>query len=79
MPIAAHVLAMTDDVELVVAGGGLNGMLLGIACADAGLRVAVIDRQDPATLLGEAVRWIEGRGLERDPGRESGPTPEHRP
>src|SRR5580704_4267425 len=45
---------MTDDVELLVAGGGLNGLLLGIACADAGLAVAVIDRQDPVTMLGEA-------------------------
>lgn len=41
---------MADDVELVVAGGGLNGMLLGIACAGAGLSVAVIDRQDPAAM-----------------------------
>jgi 2-octaprenyl-6-methoxyphenol hydroxylase len=44
---------MADDVELLVAGGGLNGMLLGIACADAGLQVAVVDRQDPATMLDE--------------------------
>jgi 2-octaprenyl-6-methoxyphenol hydroxylase len=44
---------MADDVELLVAGGGLNGLLLGIACADAGLAVAVVDRQDPATMLGE--------------------------
>jgi 2-octaprenyl-6-methoxyphenol hydroxylase len=46
--------AMSDDVELLVAGGGLNGLLLGIACAEAGLPVAVVDRQDPATMLGEA-------------------------
>jgi 2-octaprenyl-6-methoxyphenol hydroxylase len=46
-------LAMSDDVELLVAGGGLNGLLLGIACAGAGLRVAVVDRQDPATMLDE--------------------------
>jgi 2-octaprenyl-6-methoxyphenol hydroxylase len=45
---------MTDDVELLIAGGGLNGMLLGIACAGAGLRVAIVDRQDPATMLGAA-------------------------
>jgi 2-octaprenyl-6-methoxyphenol hydroxylase len=51
---AAHVSPMSDDVELLVAGGGLNGLLLGIACADAGLSVAVVDRQDPATMLGEA-------------------------
>jgi 2-octaprenyl-6-methoxyphenol hydroxylase len=45
---------MSDTIELLIAGGGLNGMLLGIACADAGLNVAVVDRQDPATMLGEA-------------------------
>jgi 2-octaprenyl-6-methoxyphenol hydroxylase len=50
----AHVSPMSDDVELLVAGGGLNGLLLGIACADAGLEVAIVDRQDPATMLGEA-------------------------
>lgn len=42
---------MSETVELLVAGGGLNGMLLGIACADAGLQVAVVDRQDPAAML----------------------------
>ena len=42
---------MADDVELLVAGGGLNGMLLGIACAGARLSVAVVDRQNPATML----------------------------
>ena len=45
---------MADDVELLIAGGGLNGMLLGVACGDAGLDVAVVDRQEPATMLGEA-------------------------
>jgi 2-octaprenyl-6-methoxyphenol hydroxylase len=44
---------MSDDVELLVAGGGLNGLLLGIACADAGLGVAVVDRQEPAAMLDE--------------------------
>ncbi len=39
--------------ELAVVGGGLNGLTLGIACAAAGLEVAVIDREDPATMLGE--------------------------
>ena len=42
---------MADDVELLVAGGGLNGLLLAIACAGAGLEVAVVDRQDPAAVL----------------------------
>jgi 2-octaprenyl-6-methoxyphenol hydroxylase len=42
---------MAEHVELLVIGGGLNGMLLGIACADVGLPVAVVDRQDPAAML----------------------------
>jgi 2-octaprenyl-6-methoxyphenol hydroxylase len=42
---------VADDFELLVAGGGLNGLLLGIACAGAGLGVAVVDRQDPAAML----------------------------
>jgi 2-octaprenyl-6-methoxyphenol hydroxylase len=42
---------MTEDAELLVAGGGLTGLLLGIACADAGLTVAVVDRQEPAAML----------------------------
>jgi 2-octaprenyl-6-methoxyphenol hydroxylase len=45
---------MADDAELVIAGGGLNGMLLAVACAGAGLTVAAIDRQDPAAMTGEA-------------------------
>ena len=43
----------TGRVELAVVGGGLNGMTLGIACASAGLNVAVLDREDPATKLGD--------------------------
>ena len=42
---------MADDAELVIAGAGLTGMLLGIACAGAGLHVAVVDPQDPAAML----------------------------
>lgn len=38
------------DVELVVVGGGLVGLTLGIACADAGLAVAVVDRETPARM-----------------------------
>src|SRR5437763_12617415 len=44
---------MADDAELVVAGGGLNGMLLAAACAGAGLSTIVIDRQDPAAMMGD--------------------------
>jgi 2-octaprenyl-6-methoxyphenol hydroxylase len=42
-----------NDVELLIAGGGLTGLLLGIACGGAGLAVAIVDRQDPAKLLEE--------------------------
>jgi 2-octaprenyl-6-methoxyphenol hydroxylase len=48
-----HALIVGDDVELLIAGGGLTGLLLGVACAGAGLAVAVVDRQEPAVLLGE--------------------------
>ena len=45
---------MADDAELVIAGAGLSGMLLGVACAAAGLEVAIVDPQDPAAMLGAA-------------------------
>ena len=45
---------MPDDIELLIAGGGFTGLLLGLACAGAGLAVAVVDRQDPATSLSNA-------------------------
>jgi 2-octaprenyl-6-methoxyphenol hydroxylase len=44
---------MADDVELLIAGGGLTGLLLGVACARAGLAAAIVDRQEPAAMLGE--------------------------
>jgi 2-octaprenyl-6-methoxyphenol hydroxylase len=34
--------------ELAIVGGNLSGLSLGIACAAAGIEVAVIDREDPA-------------------------------
>ena len=40
-------------VELIVVGGGLAGLTLAIACAGAGVSVAVVDREDPATMLQE--------------------------
>jgi 2-octaprenyl-6-methoxyphenol hydroxylase len=45
---------VTDDVELLIAGGGLTGLLLAVACAGAGLSVAVVDRQDPVALLDQS-------------------------
>jgi 2-octaprenyl-6-methoxyphenol hydroxylase len=44
---------VSDDVELLIAGGGLTGLLLGVACASAGLAVAIVDRQEPAAMLSE--------------------------
>src|SRR5271155_4980128 len=43
---------MADDAELVIAGAGLTGMLLAVACAGAGLAVAIVDPQDPTAMLG---------------------------
>jgi len=62
-------------VELAVVGGGLAGLTLGIACAGAGIRVAVIDREAPADMLevpfdgrSSAIAWgsrqvLEGIGV----------------
>ena len=49
---------MADDAELVIAGAGLNGMLLAVACAGAGLPVAIVDPQDPEAMLD---RGFDGR------------------
>jgi len=49
---------MPDDVELLIAGGGLTGLLVGVACGGAGLDVAIVDRQDPAGL---AAAEFDGR------------------
>ncbi|MGH7055817.1 MAG: FAD-dependent monooxygenase, partial [Stellaceae bacterium] len=50
----AHARGMADDVELLVAGGGLVGLLLAIACAGAGLAVALVDRQEPRAMQEDA-------------------------
>ncbi|HEX3881144.1 MAG TPA: UbiH/UbiF/VisC/COQ6 family ubiquinone biosynthesis hydroxylase [Stellaceae bacterium] len=44
---------MADDAELLIAGGGLNGLALGIACAGAGLETILVDRQDLAATIAE--------------------------
>jgi len=44
---------VSEDVELLVAGGGLIGLLLGVACAGAGLAVALVDRQNLDATLAE--------------------------
>jgi 2-octaprenyl-6-methoxyphenol hydroxylase len=45
---------MSDDAELLIVGGGLNGLLLAIACAGAGLDVALADRENPPAMLDAA-------------------------
>src|SRR5579863_5292096 len=39
--------------ELAVVGGGLVGMTLAIACAEAGLEVVLLDREDPRRTVEE--------------------------
>ncbi|MFV0408129.1 MAG: UbiH/UbiF/VisC/COQ6 family ubiquinone biosynthesis hydroxylase [Paracoccus sp. (in: a-proteobacteria)] len=67
--------AMEQDFDVVIAGGGLNGPALGLALADAGLRVAVVDaaparaRADEAfdgrayALALASVRLLRGIGI----------------
>jgi 2-octaprenyl-6-methoxyphenol hydroxylase len=43
--------SMTIKTEVAIAGGGLVGMTLGIALAQAGISVTVIDQLPPATVL----------------------------
>src|SRR5580704_12547244 len=51
--VLGRCLDMADDAELVIAGGGLNGMLLAVACAGAGLSTIVVDRLDPAAMASD--------------------------
>jgi 2-octaprenyl-6-methoxyphenol hydroxylase len=53
LPAALHPFAVSDDVEVLIAGGGLIGLLLGTACASAGVEVAIVDPTDPAAVLDE--------------------------
>jgi len=39
--------------DVILSGGGLVGLTLGVALADAGLEVAIVDRLDPATVVDE--------------------------
>jgi len=48
-----HSFAVREGVEVLIAGGGLIGLLLATACAGAGLEVAIVDPTDPAAMLGE--------------------------
>jgi 2-octaprenyl-6-methoxyphenol hydroxylase len=49
-PVSAS--ASLRNSELVIVGGGLVGLTLATACAGAGLDVTVIDREDPARMVG---------------------------
>ncbi|HXP78104.1 MAG TPA: UbiH/UbiF/VisC/COQ6 family ubiquinone biosynthesis hydroxylase [Stellaceae bacterium] len=51
---AASNASLGETHELVVVGGGLVGLSLGIACAQAGLDTLVVDREDPAVTLAES-------------------------
>ena len=74
-----------ESVELAVVGGGLVGLTLGIACAEAGLETAVIDREVPAAMLGESFdgrasaiafgskRMLEALGIWREVGDDAAP------
>ena len=42
------------QVDVLIVGGGLVGGPLALALADAGLRVAVVDAEDPATAIAPA-------------------------
>jgi 2-octaprenyl-6-methoxyphenol hydroxylase len=46
-----HPIFVIDDVELLIVGGGLVGLMLAAACGGAGLPVTVVDPQDPAASL----------------------------
>jgi 2-octaprenyl-6-methoxyphenol hydroxylase len=50
---AAFPAPLGETHELIVVGGGLVGLSLGIATAQAGLDTLVVDREDPAVTLGE--------------------------
>ncbi|MFI0396328.1 UbiH/UbiF/VisC/COQ6 family ubiquinone biosynthesis hydroxylase [Paracoccus jiaweipingae] len=45
---------MERDFDIIIAGGGLNGPALALACAQAGLSVAVIDARPADTRAGDA-------------------------
>ena len=49
IPLLPHVLIMVYDV--IIAGGGLNGITLALALDSAGIRAAVIDKHAPAAAL----------------------------
>jgi 2-octaprenyl-6-methoxyphenol hydroxylase len=51
LPAARHPFAVNQDVEMLIAGGGLIGLLLGTACAGSGLEVAIVDPADPIAVL----------------------------
>ena len=49
---------MSQDFDVVIAGGGLNGPVLALALAGAGLRVAVVDPRPAEARAEEAARTL---------------------
>ena len=45
IPLLPHVLIM--DYDVIIAGGGLNGITLALALDSAGIRTVVIDKNAP--------------------------------
>jgi 2-octaprenyl-6-methoxyphenol hydroxylase len=63
-------LEQTTRADVIINGGGLVGLSQGIALADAGLQVIVIDREDPVTMLdapydgrSSAIAWASQQAL----------------
>jgi 2-octaprenyl-6-methoxyphenol hydroxylase len=53
LPAELHHFAVGEDVEVLIAGGGLIGLLLATACAGAGIEVAIVDPADPTAIPDE--------------------------
>ena len=49
IPLLPHVLIM--DYDVIIAGGGLNGITLALALDSAGIRTAVIEKHAPTAAL----------------------------
>jgi 2-octaprenyl-6-methoxyphenol hydroxylase len=52
MPKTSAPPKLPSKTELAIVGGGLSGLLLGVACAAEGIETVVIDRQAPAAITG---------------------------
>lgn len=52
--VTRQIAGMKRDFDIIIAGGGLNGPALALACARAGLSVAVVDARPADTRAGDA-------------------------